>query len=62
MSLLRGLAGNSPVTHNCPNCSAPVRCDVARGKSHCWCFGIQAKEQEHGDVCICAACLKHPEK
>lgn len=50
------------VTHNCPQCGAPVRCDVARGARECWCFNLQAKEQEHGDVCSCRACLTGEKK
>jgi len=43
--------------HSCPSCSGPVRCDVALGKSVCWCFGLQRKEQEYGDICMCSTCL-----
>ncbi|WP_425090075.1 cysteine-rich CWC family protein [Stutzerimonas stutzeri] len=43
--------------HSCPKCNSPVRCDITAGKSTCWCFGLQAKEVEHGDVCLCSGCL-----
>lgn len=60
MKLMAGLP--RPITHSCPTCSAPVRCDVELGKSTCWCFGLQAKEVEHGDVCLCSSCLTRPQE
>ncbi|MBC7198160.1 MAG: cysteine-rich CWC family protein [Pseudomonas balearica] len=56
MQILKSLEARQG-THPCPACSAPVRCDIEAGKSTCWCFGVQAKEQEHGDVCHCRRCL-----
>lgn len=48
------------VTHSCPECSAPVRCEVALGKSSCWCFSVspQLREVEWDGLCMCASCLK----
>lgn len=57
MRALRGLSERQPVTHSCPACSGPVRCDIEQGKSTCWCFSVQAKEVEWGDKCLCKTCL-----
>lgn len=57
MQALRELSERQLVTHSCPNCEGPVRCDIQQGKSTCWCFGLQAKEVEWGDTCMCRQCL-----
>ena len=57
MDMLQSLVKRQTVTHSCPSCSGPVGCDIERGKSSCWCFGLQARELEWGDTCLCRQCL-----
>lgn len=57
MDLLKTLP--RPVTHSCPECQGPVRCDVEQGKSVCWCFSVrpQQREVDWGGQCLCQSCL-----
>jgi len=59
-ALQRQLESSKPVTHTCPNCKAPVKCDVEQGKSVCWCFSVkpQQREVDWDGLCLCKACLK----
>lgn len=50
-----GVASN--VTHSCPKCTGPVRCDIMLGKPTCWCFNVQSKGLELNDTCMCKKCL-----
>lgn len=45
------------VTHSCPKCENPVRCDISQGKNTCWCFNVQSKGLELNDICMCKNCL-----
>lgn len=49
----------SLITHACPECKTPVKCDVAQGKSVCWCFTVKRQEREvdWGGQCLCTNCL-----
>ena len=58
MHQLKSLQDKATVTHSCPSCGGPVRCDIAKGKGVCWCFSVQAKSLEWNDVCLCKKCLK----
>ena len=47
----------------CSNCGITFTCDIADGKSSCWCFFVQARPQVplhelDEDNCLCEACLK----
>jgi hypothetical protein len=48
-------------THNCPQCGQPLTCEIANGKSDCWCFQIEAKtnasEVSENEQCLCLECL-----
>lgn len=57
MALLESLSRNKPATHSCPTCTSPVACNIAQGKTTCWCFNVQAGESLFGDVCLCKQCL-----
>lgn len=57
VQLMKAVACNPIVTNNCPECNAPVRCDIMAGESECWCFNVQAKALEMNDVCLCKKCL-----
>lgn len=55
---LMGKVGCTPaVTHSCPKCTHPVRCDISQGKNTCWCFNVQSKGLEMNDICMCKSCL-----
>lgn len=44
---------------SCPECGAPVRCGVAEGKGHCWCFNEPpVLVARSGDQCLCRDCLR----
>lgn len=58
IELMRKVDVQTNVTHSCPKCENPVRCDISLGKSTCWCFSVQSKELEMNDICMCRKCLK----
>ncbi|WP_082712373.1 cysteine-rich CWC family protein [Vibrio tritonius] len=47
-------------THLCPSCQQPAQCDIAAGKSSCWCFALEEREatETNTDLCLCRACLE----
>ncbi|WP_429560781.1 cysteine-rich CWC family protein [Pseudomonas laurylsulfatiphila] len=49
----------SLITHKCPTCEVPVKCEIAQGKSTCWCFTVKPQEREvdWGGQCLCTGCL-----
>ncbi|WPC76120.1 cysteine-rich CWC family protein [Vibrio porteresiae] len=53
------LAGVSS-THTCPACHQPAHCDLAAGKSTCWCFDLEEREAADtgSELCLCRACLE----
>ena len=55
--LMEKVGCQSSVTHSCPKCENPVRCDISLGKNTCWCFNVQSKGLELNDVCMCKNCL-----
>ena len=57
--LQRKLEVTKAVTHSCPGCTGPVKCDISQGKSNCWCFHVKPQQREHdfGDLCLCPTCL-----
>lgn len=45
-------------THPCPECNENTHCDIAAGKSTCWCFNVEKREVEKpNDLCLCRKCL-----
>jgi len=49
----------------CPQCGTTFGCDIAQGKTHCWCMelpaipkDITAKTAGLSEGCLCPACLK----
>lgn len=60
MDMKRKIEACSPVTHSCPECAAPVKCEITLGKSNCWCFTVatQIREVEWEGLCMCPTCLK----
>lgn len=56
--LLSKIGASPVVTHSCPKCEHPVRCDISLGKTTCWCFSVQSKGLEMNDLCMCKSCLK----
>jgi hypothetical protein len=57
--LMKSVGVQSCVTHSCPRCQSPVRCDISLGKNDCWCFSVQSKGLDMNDVCMCKTCLKN---
>lgn len=57
--LMEAVGVQPAVTHNCPECHGPAKCDIMRGESVCWCFNVQsqARTLENYDVCMCKKCL-----
>jgi len=53
VNLMEKVGTQSNVTHSCPRCQQPVRCDISQGKNTCWCFNVQSKGLEMNDVCMC---------
>jgi hypothetical protein len=54
---------NSPQT--CPQCGATFACDIANGKTHCWCMELPSIPKEITAQtagvsvgCLCPDCLK----
>ncbi|WP_373323098.1 cysteine-rich CWC family protein [Pseudomonas brenneri] len=47
------------ITHSCPSCETPVKCEIEQGKTTCWCFHVkrQEKEVDWGGKCLCTGCL-----
>lgn len=58
VELMEKVGVQSTVTHSCPKCEHPVRCDIMLGKQACWCFNVQSKGLEMNDICMCKNCLK----
>lgn len=56
-NLMKAVGVQPTVTHNCPKCTGPVRCDIERGLNTCWCFNVQAKGLEMNEACMCKSCL-----
>ena len=58
--LQRKLESSRTVSHSCPGCNAPVKCDISLGKSTCWCFNVkpQQREVDWNGQCYCATCLR----
>lgn len=56
--LMKSVGVQSNVTHSCPKCDNPVKCEIYQGKNTCWCFEIQSKGLEMNDLCMCKSCLK----
>nr|WP_202436427.1 cysteine-rich CWC family protein [Vibrio eleionomae] len=57
--LMSELAGEIS-THTCPSCGKPAQCDIAAGKSTCWCFSVEEREPMLGletESCLCRDCL-----
>ena len=57
VELMEKVGTQSNVSHSCPRCENPVRCDISLGKNTCWCFNVQSKGLELNDVCMCKNCL-----
>lgn len=57
--LQQKLAASRSVTHSCPGCNAPVRCEIEQGKNTCWCFTVhnQRPEVDWDSQCLCQHCL-----
>nr|WP_086940847.1 cysteine-rich CWC family protein [Thaumasiovibrio occultus] len=52
-------------THLCPSCKQPAQCDIANGKSHCWCFDVEpvaAVPTDNQAQCLCRACLSNAQR
>ena len=55
-------------TH-CPLCGGENACEIAQGKSTCWCFWVhvppEVRERIPSDfrerVCVCESCARSPE-
>lgn len=53
-------------SRSCPSCGKSSECDLAAGRSHCWCFDLpvmkatlaRVAETSGGDRCLCPDCLK----
>ncbi|ELK2034527.1 cysteine-rich CWC family protein [Vibrio vulnificus] len=47
-------------THECPSCTKPTQCDIAQGKTHCWCFDLEEREVSVSSkgLCLCRRCLE----
>ena len=46
----------------CSNCGIEFQCDIAEGKSYCWCFYVEARphiplHELDEDNCLCKDCL-----
>ena len=46
----------------CSNCGIEFQCDIAEGKSSCWCFYVKARphiplHELDEDNCLCKDCL-----
>ncbi|WP_083163665.1 cysteine-rich CWC family protein [Vibrio scophthalmi] len=54
----------SQTTHDCPTCAKPTHCDIAAGKTDCWCFTIEKRDLSNTvkqSQCLCRQCLsEHP--
>ena len=57
--LQQKLETSRSVTHSCPECTAPVQCEISQGKAACWCFIVlpQHREVDWGGECLCKGCL-----
>lgn len=57
--LQQKLETSRSVTHSCPECTAPVQCEISQGKASCWCFTVipQHREVDWGGECLCKGCL-----
>ncbi|WP_087463493.1 cysteine-rich CWC family protein [Oleiphilus messinensis] len=44
----------------CPECGTAVKCDIAAGKSQCWCFELPsiALPSDQKAACLCKPCLE----
>ncbi|MGB0582573.1 MAG: cysteine-rich CWC family protein [Limisphaerales bacterium] len=44
----------------CAACGQSFPCDIAAGKSTCWCFELPQKSEvpDSGASCLCLRCLK----
>lgn len=56
-ALMKAVGVSPAVTHNCPKCQGPAKCEIMQGKNSCWCFHVQSKGLEMDDVCMCKSCL-----
>ncbi|WP_086983746.1 cysteine-rich CWC family protein [Vibrio aphrogenes] len=46
-------------THFCPQCAEPSHCDLAAGKTSCWCFQLEERERSPSPhTCLCRSCLE----
>ncbi|OEF29508.1 cysteine-rich CWC family protein [Vibrio rumoiensis] len=57
-SIMDRLSGTE-TTHNCPECGSDSHCDIAAGKTTCWCFHVEEREvTQKYDTCLCRQCLE----
>ncbi|MFB9136260.1 cysteine-rich CWC family protein [Vibrio olivae] len=58
-NIMRALSGER-YTHECPSCNQPAHCDLAAGKTQCWCFDLETRDlssQSSDHSCLCRHCL-----